>query len=356
MNTLLFTIEYPPFNGGVASYYGNMVRNWPNPDAIFVLHNNENQLLKRFIFPHWLPSFWSLFKSVKKNKIENVVVGQILPLGTVAYLLSFVMDFKYSIVIHGMDVAFAGRSLRKKMIAKTIMRRAHSIISSSTYTGELLVRDFGDEFAKKIKVVNPGVEMGIKIDEQQTMDLKKKYQTDGSVVVLSLGRLVKRKGVDKVIEAMPEVLKYFPNLKYFIGGDGPDREYLVEKARGLSNVSFLGRVSEEEKWSWLSICDIFAMPSRNIDGDFEGFGIVYLEAGLLGKPVVAGDSGGIRDAVLGAKTGILVNPEDVDDIANAILSLAKDPELRNRLGGAAQERILRDFNWEGQAGKVESRK
>jgi len=109
---------------------------------------------------------------------------------------------------------------------------------------------------------------------------------------------------------------------------------------------FLGKITDEEKWAWMDLCDIFIMPSRNIDDDFEGFGIVYLEANLSGKPVIAGDTGGVRDAVQNGVSGLLVDPENVDEIANAIIKLSKDKELIKKLGEQGRERAIREFNWE----------
>jgi len=94
------------------------------------------------------------------------------------------------------------------------------------------------------------------------------------------------------------------------------------------------------------------MPSRNIDGDFEGFGIVYLEANLLGKPVIAGDSGGVKDAVINGYNGILVNPEDNKEIKNAILKLSKDEKFREKLGEQGKERVINEFSWEKRTEKI----
>jgi phosphatidylinositol alpha-1,6-mannosyltransferase len=113
-------------------------------------------------------------------------------------------------------------------------------------------------------------------------------------------------------------------------------------------------LSETDKWHWLDLCDIFIMPARDIDGDLEGFGIVYLEAALAGKPVIAGRSGGVTDAVLDDRTGLLVNPEKTGEIAQAIIKLAQYQGLRQRLGDQARQRALTDFNWQKLAKKVQA--
>jgi len=107
-----------------------------------------------------------------------------------------------------------------------------------------------------------------------------------------------------------------------------------------------------EKNNWLNLCDIFIMPSKNINGDFEGFGIVYLEANMAGKPVIASQSGGVGDAVVNGVNGLLVDQENIDKIADAIIKLVEDENLRKKLGESGRNRALKDFNWQRQAKKI----
>jgi len=173
----------------------------------------------------------------------------------------------------------------------------------------------------------------------------------------TLARIVKRKGIDRVIEALPEVAVALPEFCYYIAGTGPDEQYIRELAKKLpvnlqNKVIILGKISDEEKWLLLDACDIFIMPAREIEGDFEGFGVVYLEANLSGKPVIGGDSGGIADAVADGVSGILVDPESTHDIASAVIRLSQDAELRERLGRQGRERAILEFSWERQMRKL----
>lgn len=349
---LLFTLEYPPFKGGVANYYDNVVKYWPQSGEIFVLNNNNQELLYNWIWPRWLKAVFRLYREIRKNNIGHVLVGQILPLGTAAYLVSKITKTPYTVFIHGMDIVCAQKSDRKKRVSLKILKQAKNIICASNYTAGLVKEFLGGSEAEKIQVVNPGIETDFPKNEDLIAAIKKKHRFFNKTVLLSVGRLVKRKGFDKIIEAMPEILKAVPNLYYFIAGDGPDKKYIYEKARGVKNIVFLKKPTDEEKWAWLLACDIFATISRNIDGDFEGFGIVYLEAALAGKPVIAGDSGGVRDAVKNSYSGILVNPENTERIAGAIIRLAQDENLRIELGEQGRERALKEFNWEKQTGEI----
>lgn len=348
MKILLFTLEYPPFHGGVANYYGNLVKYWPKPDDIFALNNNNGGLISNKLpFLKWLPAHFALNKKIKQEKIKHILVGQILPLGTVALVYAKFYKIKYSIILHGMDLTYAMKLPRKKWLTGKILQNADKIICVNSYVAEMARQAFPNA-GQKIIVVNPGVESHITHNSQLVTQLRGKYSLESKMILLSVGRLVKRKGFDKVIEALPEVLKKVPNLVYVILGNGEELKNYELK----NNALIINNASDEEKNSWYNLSDIFIMPSRNIGGDFEGFGIVYLEANLAGKPVIAGDSGGTRDAVINGFNGLLVDPENTDEISGAIIKLALDSELRQKLGEQGRERVINNFNWKKQVEKI----
>ena len=362
MKTLLFTLEYPPFFGGVSRYYKDIVDHWPASAAgkpeILVLHNNEGKLVRKRGLIKWLPAFGELFKILKKEKIEHILVGHILPLGTVAYLVTRITKTPYSVFLHGMDLAFSQKKARRRWLARRILRGAARIICVNSFVAKQAKEVIGESEAGKIIVINPGVEPKLILENKALEEkLKRQFNLEGKTILYCVSRLVKRKGQDKTIEAMALALKEAPELVYVVGGVGPDEDYLKEKIEELpedcrKSIIFWGETSDEEKWAWWNLSDIFVMPSRNIAGDYEGFGIVYIETNLLGKPVIAGDSGGVRDAVIDGYNGLLVDPEDVDAIARAIIKLAKDKALREELGRNGRERALKEFNWEGQIAKL----
>ncbi len=356
MKTLLFTLEFPPFKGGVANYYGNLAKYWPIGEALIVMDNNRNELASRDqILPTWFTDISILGRKIKLDKIEYVLVGQILPLGTTAWLLSLIHPFKYAVFLHGMDFAYALKSPRKRWLATQILRRADAIIAANSYVADKIT-EFRPALADKIGIVNPGVESGVPLkDEDMTASLKSHYGLEGKTVLFTLGRLVRRKGIDQVIASLEQIPEdMIHNLSYVIGGDGPDKDYLksLVPAKFSKKIIFLGEIREDEKWTWLHLSDIFVMPSRDIDGDFEGFGIVYLEANLCGKPIIAGRAGGVSDAVLDNYTGLLVDPESPAEISQAIIKLVANPSLRDELGRQGKERARAEFNWEKQLEKL----
>jgi len=234
------------------------------------------------------------------------------------------------------------------------MQKADKIICINSYTAEMAGQAF-PEIKQKIIIINPGIENRAASDSQLITQIGRKYNLHNKIILLSVGRLVKRKGFDKVIEAMPVMLKQVPNLVYVILGNGEEINNLKSKISNLKlekNIIIITSAPDNEKNIWHDLSDIFIMPSRNIDGDFEGFGIVYLEANLAGKPVIAGKSGGVGDAVVNGLNGLLVDPINTGEIASAVIKLAQNSELRQKLGEQGKKRAIDDFNWHGQIKKI----
>jgi phosphatidylinositol alpha-1,6-mannosyltransferase len=161
-----------------------------------------------------------------------------------------------------------------------------------------------------------------------------------------------------VIRALPRVLKDIPDVCYLIVGSGPAKPMLEELTVSMgvsSSVIFLENVGDAELPSMYGMCDVFVMPSRADleSSDVEGFGIVYLEAGACGKPVIAGKSGGVADAVLDGETGLLVPPESPEMLAEAICQVLADKGYAERLGHQGQERAIQKFSWDAIADRVD---
>jgi len=351
MKTLLFTLEYEPFKGGVANYYKNLVANWPEPNNISVLY--KNYLTRRFKhFLYWL----DLRTEYQKNKFDYILVGQLLPLGLVAYLFSKIFKVKYGVFIHGMEISPYLSNSRKSKLVKKILLSADKIITPNKFTSDLIGQVLDNQM-QKVVVVSPGISVRPELNSARVAELKNQYNLNGKKVLLSLGRLVKRKGFDMVFEALETMtVNDLENIKYLVAGTGPDAYYLqsliLKYPRLKDCVLFLGEISDDDKWSWLDLCDIFIMPARNIAGDFEGFGIVYLEANLSHKAVIAGNAGGVPDAVVDGVSGFLVDPENKEMIAAKILQLLNDDNLCDDLGRRGYERAVNDFKWTDKISQI----
>ncbi|MCX6800171.1 MAG: glycosyltransferase family 4 protein, partial [Candidatus Falkowbacteria bacterium] len=274
MKVLLFTLEYPPHYGGVANYYYNLIKFWPEQNDIFVLNNNRSELINsNLFFLKWLPSFKACYLSIKKNRIEHIIVGHILPLRIVAYLFNLFFNIGYSIVLHGMDFPFALKVKRKKFLTRLILSRADNIICVNSYVSKIAKEFLGSD--QKIRIINPGINVkeNYALKDKEKKVLVDQYNLKDKYILLSVGRLVKRKGFDYVIKTLKEVIKEIPNLIYVIIGKGEDENNLKQLITSdLENkVILLNNVNDNEKRIWYNICNCFIMPARNIDGDFEGF-------------------------------------------------------------------------------------
>jgi len=370
---LLITLDFPPVRGGVAAYWAGLGSGLSADEfAVLTLpafgsetfdkeqsyYISRKKLLARYIWPHWLPLFWQVWKTLKKTGAEKILVGQILPIGTVAYIFKKLFGMSYIVSLHGLDFQLTKQSARKRRLANLILQSAESIVVNSEATKKLVLAEKAD-WEKKITVVYPCPKICPEpCDELMAESLREKYALQGKKVILSVGRLVERKGFDQVIRASAEVKKSLPEAKTIILGSGPDRERLTALIAelGLENdVLLLAPESDRQIAGFYSLCSLFAMPSRELpNGDVEGFGIVFLEANAFGRPVIGGRSGGVAEAVAEGVSGLLVDPLSVQELTDTILMLLKDEGLAGRLGENGRKRVLERFGWGEQAGRVKN--
>lgn len=173
-------------------------------------------------------------------------------------------------------------------------------------------------------------------------DLRVRWEVGDRPLILSLGRLVARKGQDTVLRALPELLRQVPRLVYVIAGKGSDQARLEALAAELgvaAHVRFVGFVPEADLAAAYRSADVYAMIAREADDDVEGFGMTYLEANSAARPVVGGRSGGTEDAIVDGATGILVDPVDPQAAAKALLALLADPARGRAIGEAGRRRV-----------------
>jgi phosphatidylinositol alpha-1,6-mannosyltransferase len=247
-------------------------------------------------------------------------------------------------------------AFRHNLTALRALRRASHVFCISHYT-EQLVHELGVS-PKNTSLLTPGIDTKDFDTEINTDQFKYEMGWQDKQIILSLCRLVERKGVDSVIRCLPPVLKQVPDLVYVVAGDGPYRavlEKLVQTNQLDEHVVFTGYVPNEQKDLYYQVADIFVMPNRQLtDGDVEGFGIVFLEANIHAKPVVGGASGGTIDAILHGKTGLLVNPYDLDELASALIRLLKDKPYAKSVGEEGKKHVLAERTWSHVAVKLQS--
>jgi phosphatidylinositol alpha-1,6-mannosyltransferase len=203
--------------------------------------------------------------------------------------------------------------------------------------------------------IAPGIDTDHFAPQASAEQLRATLGLTDKKVIVSVGRLVHRKGQDSLIAALPEILQRHPSAHILLVGEGPYREHLEKMVADLKvddAITFIGRIQHADLPRYICVGDIFAMPSRSrLAGlEVEGLGIVYLEASACELPVIAGISGGAPDAVLEDETGICVDGTNPSEIARAVISLLDDPLRASSMGKRGREWIYSNWRWEIWAG------
>ncbi len=254
-------------------------------------------------------------------------------------------EYKLPLIISAQGT-FAVRPLTtwpEKYFLKWSYKTANEIVVPSQFTKDMIIKYSGNNY--NITIIHNGVNFKRFYSSINIEDLKSKYQ--GKKILMTLGGLKSRKGQDLVIKSLVEVKKQYPNFKYLIVGGGKWQKYLEDlvKENNLEDyVEFTGVLNGENLVKYLQLCDIYVHTPRLQGLSFEGFGIVYLEASACGKPIVAADAGGIRDAVVEGKTGLIAGNENIEEIAKHILTLLQDEKLAKTLGQNGIE-YARSHSW-----------
>jgi len=236
-------------------------------------------------------------------------------------------------------------------VRRLVLDRATGFFPVASHTASLL-EDSGVDPAR-IVTVPSGVDAD-RFRPQDVVELRRGLGAEGRRVLLTVARLVRRKGIDTVLEALPEVADRIPDVLYLVAGDGPDRGRLERVAYQLGvagRVRFLGQVPGDVA-RYHNACDLFVMPTRTEPEGAEGFGLVFLEAGACEKPVVGARGGGAVDAIVHEETGLLVPPNDPPALARALVRVLDDPELARRMGRAGREHVLRHGTWDHAAQRI----
>lgn len=332
MNLLLLTLEYPPHHGGVGRYYYELVRALPAGLVDILIPK-----LAKHIWPRWT-GVWGQVKSWVKRQAKGVIwVGQVLPLGTVAWLNYLFFHTPYIVSVHGLDITLPQKSFRKKWLVKNILNKAILITANSQYTANLLAAY--QVVKEKIIILKPSPSRLPLVSDDYLNQIKRKYCLGDGPIILSVGRLVKRKGFDKLLEILPAVWSVVPTAQCVIIGDGPERHNLTLQIINLksSQVQLITRATDQELAAFYKLANLFVLPIQDLPNDPEGFGIVCLEAAQAGLPIISTQVAGVTEAVNDGYNGILVSPHNQQALVNAILRLLQNPQLSKLLGERGQQ-------------------
>lgn len=367
---VIFTDKFAPHPGGTAVIYHNWVKHM-SADRLAVVtcsipgidHRPVDLQLDSPVYrvpfiniPKlrmplcWLFIFLASFYAVLKERPAVFHAGQPLETGWIAWFWSRICRKPYILHCFGDDIPYYWSSRWVGWIMRFLARQADRITVISRYSAEKL-RALGlpDE---RISIVYPAVEW---FAMNTTAEYDPAVAHNGRRMILTVGRLVERKGHDRVIATLPRILTRVPDAEYVIVGSGPDEARLRRLVQecGLGEcVRFVGSVPHEATRRYYERAEVFVHPNRQLaSGEVEGFGMVFLEAGACGVPVVGGNSGGTPDAVCNGVTGFLVDPNNIDEIADRIIALLVDTDLRNRMGEAGKQWAAQ-FSWDRAAKQI----
>ncbi len=286
---------------------------------------------------------------VRERKISTVFFGAAAPLGLLSKGLRRAGVKEIVALTHGHEVWWS-KVFPFTLAMKIISRQVNTLTYLGEFTRNAISKSVTKVAAQSMVKIAPGIDTD-HFSPQDARELRNELGLSEKKVIVSVGRLVHRKGQDVLIEAMPAIIKDVPDAHLLMIGEGPYRGYLENRVKALGiqeSVTFIGRIQYVDLPMYLCVGDLFVMPSRSrLAGlEVEGLGIVYLEASACGLPVIAGDSGGAPDAVLEGQTGLVVDGTQKSEVASAVVELLLDPERSQAMGIRGREWIIQEWRWE----------
>ena len=287
------------------------------------------------------------------HRFDAIHAFRALPEGLVAWAVARLTRRPVVVYAHGEELTSWGSGGKYKAM-RFALRHADRVVANSEHTRATLLAM--GVAAARIAVIYPGVDVSVFRSGLDAEDLRASLGIGrDDKLVFSVGRLSRRKGFDQAIRAVARLRSEGLAVRYVIAGIGEDADYLdglIAQHRLQGIAHRIGAVKEADLPRWLNACDVFAMPNRDINGDNEGFGMVFIEAAACGKPSLAGEAGGTGSAVLHGETGLRVDGTSVEAVADGLRSLLTQPALAFERGQRALQRVEREFAWERVADKT----
>jgi len=362
---LCITNDFGPRAGGIESFVIGLIERLPHGSVIVYTSAQDNseeydrqwfekygvEVLRdkaKILLP--TPGVSFCVKSlIRDRNIRTVFFGAAAPLGILSKGLRRAGVQHIVALTHGHEVWWS-----RIWPFNWAIRRISQQVDHLTYLGAFTQRAIAKAISTTAADAMVKIAPGIDTDHFAPVDataLKDQLGIGNKKVIVSVGRLVHRKGQDTLIEAMPEIVSSIPDAHLLMIGEGPYRAYLENRAKALdvqSLVTFIGRIQYADLPRYICTGDIFVMPSRSrLAGlEVEGLGIVYLEASACGLPVIAGNSGGAPDAVLEGKTGLVVDGRSSREVAQAVIELLSDTARCKEMGANGRQWIIKEWRWD----------
>lgn len=362
MKILWMTDDFLPHYGGSRLLYFQTMRHFPPGEVLLLTRRRpgwrefdrrEGLRAERGYFAKlpgrppfsMLPVYAEMclrgMRAMARERPDVIVCGEIFPTACVGRLLGALWRRPYLVYVHGEELNVLKHLGAAGGIMRSLLGRAGAVVASASAPRDEALRQGVDP--GRLHLLRPAVDDRFFTREPSPFAARERYGLGEGPLLLTVGRLVERKGHEDVIRELPSLAREFPGLSYLIVGEGPAEGALRRAAReaGVGGaVIFAGRVGRDELTDCYAACDVFVMPNREMpDGDTEGACIVLLEAAALRRPVIAGVAGGTADSVADGGTGFLVDPARPGELARRLRDLLGDPGLRRRMGEAGRAMV-----------------
>ncbi len=296
--------------------------------------------------------------ALRFRRYDFAIAGQAWVVGWPIWWARKLWGVRYGALVYGEDLGQIVHGGRRDVIAWLFLKSldgADWVVCNSGPTRQLAVAAGVDP--AKLYVLRPGVDT--RLFAPRPPARRAADRAGRERIILSVGRVVRQKNFEAVVCALPRVRRAVPGIRYWIRGDGPEKIHLAALACRLGVgdcLAFLEECPYEELPKLYNACDLFVMPNQTVaeSGEQEGFGMVFAEASACSKPVIGGRSGGAIEAVVEGESGVLVDPSDVNALADAMVRVLRDRELAAQLGRRGREYVVRALSWDAYAERLRS--
>ena len=293
-----------------------------------------------------LSELYYTFKIIRKEKIDVIHSHWIIPSGFIGGIARKIFKIPHITTAHAGDVFTIRKFKILGIIGSFILKNSDEITANSEYTKNVIIA-IENKLKCNVEIIPMGVDIS-RFNPDKASDLKNVF--DAEYLILSVGRLVDKKGIKYLIMAMVDVIKEFPHAKLIIGGSGPEKDKLEKLSEDIGvkdNVIFMGYIENSDLPKYYASSDIFVLPSiETKGGDTEGLGVVLLEAMACGTPVIGSNIGGITDIIKDGETGFLAQPENPKDIADIIIDLLSKENTRQIVSENGLIIVQKKFSWD----------
>jgi phosphatidylinositol alpha-1,6-mannosyltransferase len=372
MGILMISWNFPPRRGGMETLLAELSRHLKRRHRLFVItasaprgHCDEDWILRPArpgLLAFFVYGFFRGLLLLWRNREIDVVLGGSASVAPLIVLLASALRRKSVVYVHGSDLIY--RNAFYQLICVRWLKCCDLVIANSRFTAGLAA---GKKVAAgSLRVIPPGVDVD-RFVLREEVEPKKLFGLEGKKVVLYVGRLAKRKGVAEFVDkALPRIIAEVPEVCFVVVGENPteslihhedvmiDLKNAIQRSGSENHVRLLGWLNERDLVRIYHASDLVILPIRAAGDDVEGFGIVLLEAAAAGRPAIATRTGGIPDAIDDGKSGLLVEPNNYEELSRSVIELLTDRHKRHLLGEHARLRAKEEFSWDKIIARYES--